>query len=63
LEAPFAPIFQQSGIVADRQLQPADRFAFGSANRRELVNRTEKAESVASLKEVFKASKVVVVAH
>ena len=34
-----------------------------SANRRELVNRTEKAESVASLKEVFKASKVVVVAH
>jgi large subunit ribosomal protein L10 len=36
---------------------------FLSANRRELVNRTEKAESVASLKEVFKASKVVVVAH
>jgi large subunit ribosomal protein L10 len=35
----------------------------GSANRRELVNRAEKAESVASLKEVFKASKVVVVAH
>ena len=27
------------------------------------MNRTEKAESVASLKEVFKASKVVVVAH
>lgn len=36
---------------------------WGSANRRELVNRAEKAESVASLKEVFKASKVVVVAH
>lgn len=36
---------------------------FLSANRRELVNRAEKAESVASLKEVFKASKVVVVAH
>jgi large subunit ribosomal protein L10 len=34
-----------------------------SANRRELVNRTEKAESVASLKEVFDASKVIVVAH
>jgi len=34
-----------------------------SANRRELVNRTEKAESVAELKEVFSASNVVVVAH
>jgi large subunit ribosomal protein L10 len=32
-------------------------------NRRELVNRAEKQESVASLKEVFNASKVVVVAH
>ena len=34
-----------------------------SANRRELVDRAEKAEFVASLKEVFKASNVVVVAH
>jgi large subunit ribosomal protein L10 len=33
------------------------------ANRRELVDRTEKAESVAALKEVFKTSNVVVVAH
>jgi len=34
-----------------------------SANRRELVDRTEKAESVAALKEVFSTSNVVVVAH
>jgi large subunit ribosomal protein L10 len=34
-----------------------------AANRRELVDRTEKAESVAALKEVFKTSSVVVVAH
>lgn len=34
-----------------------------SANRRELVDRTEKAESVAALKEVFNTSNVVVVAH
>lgn len=33
------------------------------ANRRELVDRTEKAESVAVLKEVFSTSNVVVVAH
>jgi large subunit ribosomal protein L10 len=46
---------------AEWQSQPAGPK--GSANRRELVNRAEKAESVASLKEVFKASKVVVVAH
>lgn len=34
-----------------------------NANRRELVDRAEKKESIAALKEVFKASKVVVVAH
>ena len=38
-------------------------FRKESANRRELVNRAEKTESVESLKEVFKTSQVVVVAH
>jgi large subunit ribosomal protein L10 len=38
-------------------------FRKASTNRRELVNRTEKTESVESLKEVFNSSKVVVVAH
>jgi large subunit ribosomal protein L10 len=50
-------------VGAEWQSQPADCLLLWSANRRELVNRAEKAESVASLKEVFKASKVVVVAH
>jgi large subunit ribosomal protein L10 len=46
-----------------RLSQTGGRSVFASANRRELVNRAEKAESVASLKEVFNTSKVVVVAH
>src|SRR6202030_2863698 len=35
----------------------------GTANRRELVERAVKAEQIASLGEVFKTTKVVVVAH
>src|SRR5271156_1615869 len=37
--------------------------ARGTANRRELVDRAEKSAAVASLGEVFKTTKVVVVAH
>jgi large subunit ribosomal protein L10 len=36
---------------------------FGPANRRELVDRATKTEQIASLGEVFKTTKVVVVAH
>lgn len=57
-QAPFRPRILSR---AERQSQPAGPQ--GLANRRELVNRAEKQESVASLKEVFTASKVVVVAH
>src|SRR6202051_3970992 len=39
------------------------RFRMRTANRRELVERAVKAEQIASLGEVFKATKVVVVAH
>jgi len=38
-------------------------FPSGSANRRELVDRAAKSELVTALGEVFKATKVVVVAH
>jgi large subunit ribosomal protein L10 len=43
-----------TGGLAIRQALP---------NRRELVDRAEKQESIASLKEVFNTSKVVIVAH
>src|SRR6201981_2166796 len=39
------------------------RFRMRDANRRELVERAVKAEQIASLGEVFKTTKVVVVAH
>src|ERR1700733_5418211 len=39
------------------------RFRIRTANRRELVDRAAKIEMIASLGEVFKATKVVVVAH
>src|SRR6202043_2808963 len=39
------------------------RFRMRTANRRELVERAVKAEQIASLGEVFKTTKVVVVAH
>ena len=39
------------------------RFRIRTANRRELVERAAKAEQIASLGEVFKTTKVVVVAH
>src|ERR1700693_1887163 len=40
-----------------------DGSMFRTANRRELVERAAKAEQIASLGEVFKSTKVVVVAH
>lgn len=53
-------IWTMSGRMAVATWRTA---AVASANRRELVDRTEKAKSVAALKEVFKTSNVVVVAH
>jgi len=47
--------------VRDGRQQPGGPL--GTANRRELLDRTEKSETVASLGALFKATKVVVVAH
>jgi large subunit ribosomal protein L10 len=52
-----------TNLRRDGRRQPGGFRKDRAANRRELVDRAEKSELVASLGEVFKATKVVVVAH
>jgi large subunit ribosomal protein L10 len=50
-------------LERDGRHNPASSVKRRTANRRELVDRAEKSAAVASLGEVFKTTKVVVVAH